>query len=90
MIKLTKLISEEKNPRTIDAVYVEQNKRFYGLYVGTSRKKMGYLEDANKLVKDITGLELPRIYDTKQLDKITKVMKTRGVKFTHDDIMDVS
>jgi len=90
MIKLTDLLSESKTPRVIDVTYIEQNQRFYGMYVGTGRDKIGDIKDASKIIYDLVGLELDRIYNEGELSKIAKLMKSKHIKFTYDDTMDVS
>lgn len=73
---------------------------FYGAYLypiaqtanlpwGTEREKLGYLE-AEEYIKELTGLDLPRSYDTNQLKKIINSLEEKGIYADYDDAMDVS
>ena len=75
--------------------------QFYGLYLydgkvnpntgfANWREKLRFSDDAQEYVKQETGLELPRNYDTTQLDKIVAAFRKKGIEADHDDVMDVS
>jgi len=81
-----KRIIKEVLENTVDVVYVEQNDRFYSL-----KNKSGRLnyEDANKYIKDLTGLTLPKELDEKLLDQIKSKLKSKDINFDYSTI-DVS
>lgn len=101
-MKLSQLILEFKpkfDVKGIGLTYTDFG-RFYGAYLhplpqtanlpwGTEREKLGYL-DAEKYIKQLTGLDLPQRYETGILDKIVDALKAKGIYADHDDAMDVS
>ena len=101
-MKLSQLILEFKpkfDVKGIGLTYTDYGS-FYGAYLhplaqtanlplGTDREKLGYL-DAEKYIKQLTGLDLPRSYDRDALDKIVDALKAKGIYADHDDAMDVS
>ena len=75
--------------------------QFYGLYLydgvvnpntgfANWREKLRFSGDAQEYVMQKTGLELPRMYDITQLDKIVDAFRKKGIEADHDDAMDVS
>lgn len=75
--------------------------QFYGLYLydgvvnpntgfANWREKLRFSGDAQEYVMQETGLELPRMYDITQLDKIVDAFRKKGIEADHDDAMDVS
>ena len=101
-MKLSQIILEFKpkfKVKGIGLTYTDYGS-FYGAYLhpiaktanlpfGLEREKLGYL-DAEKYIKDLTGLDLPRSYDMNTLDKIVAALKEKGIHADHDDAMDVS
>ena len=101
-MKLSQIILEFKpkfKVKGIGLTYTDYGS-FYGAYLhpiaktanlpfGLEREKLGYLE-AEKYIKDLTGLDLPRSYATDQLDRIVDALKEKGIYADHDDVMDVS
>ena len=71
---------------------------FYGIYLydvpataNTSwEEKIRFFDDAQEYIKDLTGFELPRRYETDILDKIKDALKKKGFEADYDDAMDVS
>ena len=75
--------------------------QFYGLYLydgvvnpntgfANWREKLRFSGDAQEYVMQETGLELPRMYDITQLDKIVDAFRKKGIEADHYDAMDVS
>ena len=68
---------------------------FYGIYLYDEPKtaniswkeKLRGHSDAYEYIKDLTGLELPRDYDTEKLDKIVDVLKQKGFAADYDNAM---
>jgi len=83
MIKLKELLSEAKNPKKIDATYLDRSGKLYKIVV--DGKKM-YRPD----FEDRYGIELPYRYDYDDMEKLAKTLKKKGITFTHNDAMDVS
>ena len=100
-MKLSTLILEYKPGFEVHRINISYTD--YGSYYGTylydkpvegelnnwKEKIRGYDDDA-KYIKDLTGMELPRDYAPKTLDKITDALKEKGIHADHDDAMDVS
>ena len=101
-MKLSQIILEFKpkfKVKGIGLTYTDYG-RFYGAYLhplpqtanlpfGTPREKL-HFEEAEKYIKDLTGLELPDRYATGQLKKIVDALKKKGIVADYDDAMDVS
>ena len=101
-MKLSKLILEYKpsiDVKGIGLTYTDYG-TFYGAYLypvaqtanlpfGTKREKIGYL-DAEEYIKGLTGLDLPRDYDTNTLDNIVAALEKKGIFSDYNDAMDVS
>lgn len=101
-MKLANIILEYKpaiEVKGISLTYTDYGS-FYGAYLypvpqtanlplGTKREKIGH-SDAAEYIKGLTGLDLPRDYNTTQLDKIVSVLKNKGIFADHNDAMDVS
>lgn len=81
-----KRIIKEVLENTVGVVYVEQNDKFYSF-----KNKSGRLnyEDANKYIKNLTGLTLPKKLDDKLLDQIKSKLESKGINFDYSTI-DVS
>jgi len=101
-MKLSQIILEFKpkfKVKGIGLTYTDYG-HFYGAYLhplpqtanlpfGTPREKL-HFEEAEKYIKDLTGLELPDRYATDQLKKIVDALKKKGIVADYDDAMDVS
>src|SRR6056300_1646386 len=100
-MKLADIILEGKpnfKVKGIGLTYTDYG-RFYGAYLhplpqtanlpfGTPREKL-HFQEAEKYIKDLTGLELPDRYATDQLEKIVDALKKKGIVADYDDAMDV-
>ena len=101
-MKLSDIILENKpefKVKGIGLTYTDFG-RFYGAYLhplpqtanlpfGTPREKL-HFQEAEKYIKDLTGLDLPDRYATDQLKKIVDALKEKGIVADLDDAMDVS
>jgi hypothetical protein len=101
-MKLSQIILESKpdfEVKGINLGYTDYG-HFYGAYLypvaqtanlpfGTKREKLHY-QEAEKYIKDLTGMDLPDTYKTGQLDAIVAALKKKGIYADHDDVMDVS
>lgn len=101
-MKLSQIILESKpkfKVKGINLTYTDYG-HFYGAYLypipqtanlpwGTDREKL-HFQEAEKYIKDLTGLDLPDRYDTDQLKKIVDALKKKGIFADYDDAMDVS
>lgn len=101
-MKLSQIILESKpnfEVKGINLGYTDDG-HFYGAYLypvpkttnltfGIKRIKLHY-QEAEKYIKDLTGMNLPYTYKTGQLDTIVAALKKKGIYADHDAIMDVS
>lgn len=101
-MKLSQIILESKpdfKVKGINLGYTDRG-RFYSaklypigktvnLPLGTPREKL-HFQEAEKYIKDLTGLDLPDRYATDQLQKIVDALKEKGIVADFDDAMDVS
>jgi len=99
-MKLSSVILEFKvdfEIKGIDITYTDYG-RFYGIYLYDKpvtaniqwKEKIRFGDDAEKFIKDLTGLELPSSYDIDVLDQIVAALKEKGYAADHNDAMDVS
>ena len=75
---------------------------FYGIYLydvpATAnvswKEKIRFFDDAQKYIKDLTGLDLPRDYyrgpNDDQLEKIKTALEKKGYEADYNNAMDVS
>jgi len=101
-MKLSQIILESKpdfKVKGINLGYTDRG-RFYSaklypiaqtvnLPLGTRRHKLPY-QEAEKYIKDLTGMDLPDRYLPDVLDGIVSALKKKGIYADHDDAMDVS
>ena len=101
-MKLSQIILESKpnfKVKGINLSYTDYG-RFYGAYLypiaksanlplGTPREKL-HFQEAEKYIKDLTGMDLPDTYKNGVLDNIVAALKKKGIHADHDDAMDVS
>lgn len=99
-MKLSNIVLEYKvnfEIKGIGITYTDYG-RFYGIYLydkpATSniqwKEKIRFHDEAVDFIKDLTGLELPRSYNIKVLDKIVAALEEKGYEADHNDAMDVS
>lgn len=101
-MKLSNILLEFKVDFKIERISIGYTDygAFYGIYLyappskdnpyNNWKEKIRFYNDAQKFIKDLTGLDLPRSYDYKDLNNIVGVLKKKGYDADHDDSMDVS
>ena len=101
-MKLSQIILESKPNFKVKGIHLSYTDygRFYGAYLypiaktanlplGTPREKL-HFDEAEKYIKDLTGMDLPDTYKDGVLDNIVAALKKKGIHADHDDVMDVS
>ena len=101
-MKLSQIILESKPNFEVKGIHLSytDSGRFYkvnlypiaktvNLPLGTPREKL-HFDEAEKYIKDLTGMDLPDRYEDGILDNIVAALKKKGIYADHDDAMDVS
>ena len=83
-----------KEKMTISFTYTAQGSRFYSMTVNKEGKRIERFSSAGEGEKYLKSLnvneKIPLRYDTTELDKLVKSLKTAGVEASYNDAMDVS
>tara|TARA_Y100001972_G_scaffold39224_1_gene48453 strand:+ start:563 stop:874 length:312 start_codon:yes stop_codon:yes gene_type:complete len=78
----------------IQISYTDPGFRFYGMYLYKDNKrinKINFFKDVDEYLKNLgINAEIPRIYDTRTLDKVVDELKEKGIDADYDAAMDVS
>ena len=86
-------LNEVKMPEKITFSYTDPGFSFYSMYylINNDRKKLSSPMEATKFINNL-GVDgnVPRRYNSTELDKIVRQLETKGIEADHNAFMDVS
>ena len=86
-------LNEMQMPEKITFSYTDPGFSFYSMYylINNDRKKLSSPMEATKFINNL-GVDgnVPRRYNSTELDKIVRQLETKGIEADHNAFMDVS
>lgn len=73
-------IKEDSNIKNIDISYAYPGQRFYSININS--KKISDHKEANQIIKDLTGLDLPEraYFDDPEIGEIVKALRAKNIE----------